>query len=156
MKPDGIVLHPTDWLFMQLAKTTTKEYLGSGPFAAPALPTLWGVSVAVTPVIAAGTALVGVFGTAAQVFTKGGVRVGATDAHQDYFIKNLVAIRAEIRALLATYVPAAFGKVTGLVATPCGAWSEPRKKTSGAGGPSGAPGRWRPATWPLGPFEVMT
>jgi len=60
------------------------------PFAAAATPSLWGVSVAVTPVIAAGTALVGVFGTAAQVFTKGGIRVDATNAHQDYFVKNLM------------------------------------------------------------------
>jgi len=116
LKPDGIVVNPNDWLFMQLAKTSTKEYLGTGPFAAPVAPTLWGVSVAVPPVMAAGTALVGAFGTAAQLFTKGGIRVDATNSHQDYFIKNLVAIRAEIRALLATYLPQAFGKVTGLTA----------------------------------------
>ena len=38
----------------------------------------------------------------------------ASNSHQDYFIKNLTAIRAEERIALAVMVPAAFGKVTGL------------------------------------------
>jgi hypothetical protein len=70
--------------------------------------------VAVTPAIVANTALVGAFKTAAQVFRKGGIRVEASNSHQDYFIKNLVAIRAEERLALAVYRPQAIGKVTGL------------------------------------------
>jgi HK97 family phage major capsid protein len=71
--------------------------------------------VAVTPAIVANTALVGAFGTMSQVFRKGGIRVEASNSHQDFFIKNLVAIRAEERLALAVYRPGAFGKVTGLV-----------------------------------------
>jgi HK97 family phage major capsid protein len=62
----------------------------------------------------AGTALVGAFKTAAQIFRKGGVRVEASNSHADFFVKNLVAIRAEERLALAVYRPAAFGEVTGL------------------------------------------
>ena len=99
---------------VQLAKATgSGEYFGAGPFAAPAGPTLWGRAVAVTNAIAEGTVLVGAFGTAAQLFIKGGLRrVEVSNSHADYFIKNLVAIRAEIRATLTVYRPQAFGTVT--------------------------------------------
>jgi hypothetical protein len=48
------------------------------------------------------------------VFANGGLRVEASNSHQDFFIKNLVAIRAEERLALAVYRPAAFGTATGL------------------------------------------
>lgn len=75
-------------------------------------PTLWGLLVAATPAIAAKLVLVCAFATQAQFFRKGGVRVEASNSHQDFFIKNLVAIRAEERGALAVYRPGAFGKVT--------------------------------------------
>jgi HK97 family phage major capsid protein len=113
--PDGIVMNPANWQSIQLLKTSTGEYMGGGPFQSPVTATLWGLPVVVTPAIEAGTALVGAFGTAAQVFRKGGIRVEASNSHQDFFIKNLVAIRAEERLALAVYRPGAFGEVTGLV-----------------------------------------
>lgn len=114
MMPDGIIMNPANWQKIQLSKTTTGEYLGSGPFNAPQVPTLWGLPVAVTPAITAGVALVGAFRQAAQIFRKGGVRVEASNSHSDFFVKNLVAIRAEERLALAVYRPGAIGEVTGL------------------------------------------
>ncbi len=66
---------------------------------------------AATSVIEPGVALIGAFQTAAQIFRKGGIRVAATNSHQDFFVKNLPAIRAELREALAVYRPAAFGEV---------------------------------------------
>lgn len=115
LQPTGIVMNPSNWLTIQLLKLTTGEYAsGNGPFSAPQVPTLWGVPVALTSAMAAGTALVGAFKTASQLFRKGGLRVEASNSHQDFFTKNLVAIRAEERLALAVYRPAAFGTVTGL------------------------------------------
>ncbi len=113
-RPDGIVMHPTNWLRIILSKNGEGLYYGGGPFAQPGAPMLWGLPVAVTSAIAAGTALVGCFRTFAQLFRKGGVRVEASNAHSDYFVRNLIAIRAEIRAALVVYNEAAFGTVTGL------------------------------------------
>ena len=112
--PDGYVLNPANWTPIQLMKDSTGAYIGGGPFAAPPTPTLWGLPVAVTPSIVAGTGLVGAFKMGGQVFRKGGIRVEASNSHQDFFIKNLVAIRAEERLALAVYRPGAFGTVTAL------------------------------------------
>jgi HK97 family phage major capsid protein len=112
--PTGTIMNPVNWAATALMKTTTGEYMGGGPFSGPVAPTLWGVPVAVSPSIVANTALTGAFKSAAQVFRKGGIRVEASNSHQDFFIKNLVAIRAEERLALAVYRPGAFGKVTGL------------------------------------------
>lgn len=114
LMPDGIVANPTDWSQILLSKTTTGEYLTGGPFQPVQTPTLWGLPVAVTPAIVVGTALVGAYKTGAQVFHHGGIRVESSNSHQDYFVKNLVAIRAEERLALAVYRPGAFGKVTGI------------------------------------------
>ena len=67
-------VHPNNRLTTQLLKDANGQYFGGDPFSTAARPTLWGLPVAVTPVIAAGTALVGVFGIAAQMFRKGGLR----------------------------------------------------------------------------------
>ena len=64
------------------------------------------------------------------MFRHGPIRVDASNCHQDYFTKNLVAIRAEIRAQLALYRPAAFGLVTGLTAAP-GRTSDAREARKG-------------------------
>ena len=114
LPPDGIVLNPAQWKTVLLTKDANGQYYGGGPFASPHAPTLWGLPVAITPAIVAGTALVGAFQTAAQLFRKGGMRVEASNSHSDFFTKNLVAIRAELRAALCVYRASAFGTVTNL------------------------------------------
>lgn len=115
LMPDGIVMNPSNWLSIQLSKNADGDYVsGSGPFSSPQAPTLWGLRVSLTTGIAAGTALVGAFRTAAQLFRNGGLRLEISNSHADFFIKNLVAIRAERREALAVYRPGAFGLVTGL------------------------------------------
>jgi len=50
----------------------------------------------------AGTALIGTR-DGAQVWNRGGMTVEATNAHSDYFFKDLAAIRAERRLGLTVY-----------------------------------------------------
>jgi HK97 family phage major capsid protein len=111
--PSGVVLHPTNWESILLAKDAQGRYIGAGPGAPPAIPSLWGRPVAVSKAIAVGTALV-VSGTAAMVFRRGGINVQTSNSHQDFFVRNMVAIRSEERLALCVFMPAAFGTVTGL------------------------------------------
>jgi len=110
--PTGIVMNPADWFALQPLKDTTGQYIGRNPFEAPAPPSLWGLPVAVTSAIAAKTAFVGAFATQAQFFRRGGLRVDSSNSHADFYIRDLVAIRAEQRGALCCYRPGSFGKVT--------------------------------------------
>jgi HK97 family phage major capsid protein len=114
LMPDGFVLNPADWAHTLLTKSEAGDYYTGGPFSPIQGAALWGLPVAVTPMMTAGVGLTGAFKTGAQVFRRGGIRVEASNSHSDYFIKNLVAIRAEERLALAVYRPGAFGEVTGL------------------------------------------
>jgi HK97 family phage major capsid protein len=114
IQPDGFVMNPTNWLSVQLSKNAQGNYLGTGPWAAAQTPMLWGLPGAITPAIAANTALVGAFATCSQFFRRGGVRAAMSNSHSDFFTTNKVAVLVEERGALAVYREAAFGKVTGL------------------------------------------
>jgi HK97 family phage major capsid protein len=120
VEPDGIVMHPTNWARFRLSKDTAGQYFGGGPMIGAygqtnlAGETAWGLPVAITSAIAENTALVGAFGTMAQVFYRGGLTVEASNSHSDFFQRNLTAIRAERRLALAVYRPQAFHIITAL------------------------------------------
>jgi hypothetical protein len=42
------------------------------------------------------------------------MEIAISDSHDDYFAKNLLLIRAELRAALAVFRPSAFCAVSGL------------------------------------------
>lgn len=111
LEPDAIVVNPADWADIRLLKDGSENYIGGSPFSntgSEPNESLWGKRVVVTAAIEEGTALVGAFSTAAQVFRRGGLTVEASNSHADYFRRNLTAIRAEERLALAVYRPAAF------------------------------------------------
>lgn len=119
-EPDAIVVHPTNWAAMRLAKDSALQYLGGGPMIGAygnniqASNVYWGLQVVVTSRMTLNTALVGAFGTMAQVFYRGGVTIEATNSHGTFFKENLTAIRAERRLALAVYRPEAFHLITAL------------------------------------------
>lgn len=104
---DGIILHPRDWRAIQLLKTeeggTNKgSYLVGGP-TGEAAPIIWGVPVATTTAVTKGTFYVGAFQRFTALFDRMEARVDVSTEHADFFIRNLVAIRAEERLALAVY-----------------------------------------------------
>jgi HK97 family phage major capsid protein len=126
--PSAIVMHPTDWQGIRLSKDANNQYFAGGPFTGAygvgsgnndrsvlgTSDNLWGLPVVVTTSATVGTAVVGAFNTCAEVFRKGGITVEATNANENDFLTNLIAIRAEERLALAVYRPAGFSTVTGL------------------------------------------
>jgi HK97 family phage major capsid protein len=111
LQPDTIIMHPTNWLSTRLLRDgtggTVGQFYGGGPFTSAYGggaadvglfgASLWNTRAVLSSVVGAGTALVGNFGQAAQVWRKGGLSVEASNCHSNYFQVNLVALRAEER-----------------------------------------------------------
>lgn len=114
LDPTGLVFHPNDWEAAVLEKDSQLRYYGNGPFNNETNPTYWSLPVVSTTAMTENTVLVGAFQTAAQVFRRTGITVDMTNANEDDFKYNRVAIRAEERLALAVYRPAGFGTVTGV------------------------------------------
>ena len=62
-----------------------------------------------------GTAYVGDLDAAVQLFQRGSATVFMTDSHADYFVKNIILILAELRALIVVSEPGAIVEVTAAV-----------------------------------------
>ena len=108
---DGIVINPADWAELRLLKDDNLNYIGGSPFSNTGSnpgESLWGKRVIVTTSISSGIALVGAFATGAQLFRRGGLTVEASNSHESFFQKDLVAIRAETRLALGVLRPEAF------------------------------------------------
>ena len=120
IEPDFVVVHPTDYQVLRLLKDSSNQYLGGGPWLGPyggpqgpvgnsnqtttaPADSLWGKPLYVTANIGgAGTALIGTHANA-QVWSRGGLRAEATNAHSNFFQIDLVAMRAERRLGLTMY-----------------------------------------------------
>ena len=122
---DAIVMNPTDYQRIRLAKDgtggTIGQYYGGGYFYGPygnngvaQQPGLWGVNTIVTPTITAGTVLVGNFKQGGSVITKAGAgaRIEVVTGDHDDAIYNRVTVVVEERLGLAVRRPAAFVKIT--------------------------------------------
>ena len=108
---DGIVINPVNWTAIELAKNGVGQYVIGNPVGATE-KRLWSLPVAEALTMPAGSFVVGAFGTGAQLFRKGGIRIEAGFEDRDNFIKNMVTILAEERMNFACYRPEAFVKGT--------------------------------------------
>jgi len=108
--PTAYVLNPIDWEKYELMKDGNEQYFGAGPFALTA-PRLWGLPVIESEALPVGTGFVANWNQAI-VFDREQASIQATDSHADFFIRNLVAILAEMRAAFAVLRPPAFCKFT--------------------------------------------
>jgi HK97 family phage major capsid protein len=118
-EPDGIILHPNDWLDIRLLRTTQGQYI-SAPIVESDPDRLFGKLVVTSPAIAENTGLVGAFGRGAQVWDRDQARVefalaglGDVDG-TDLWSSNAIRFRAESRLAFGTTYPDFFCKVTGI------------------------------------------
>lgn len=107
----AVVFDPADWVDLRLEKDANGNYT-YGPPSGPVGFSIWGMPVVQDMILTAGTGLVGSFDQC-ELFIRRGVTISSTDSHDDWFISEIIAIKATLRAALAVYKPAAFCGLTG-------------------------------------------
>lgn len=110
-EPTGVVLHPNDWEDIELTKDSNGQYLVAVSVAMGGEPRVWRLPVVETPAITEGTALVGAFGTGAQLYDREQANIRISEQHSDFFVRNAIVVLAEQRLALAVKRPEAFVKV---------------------------------------------
>lgn len=107
--PTAYLLNPYDWENIQLIRAD--EDGASGPFlfggpAANEVPTLWNLPVVECESVPQGVGYVGNFKTLI-LWDREQAGVQITDSHNDFFVRNLIAILAEARAAFGCLKPSA-------------------------------------------------
>ena len=110
-EPTGVVLNPLDWEKIETTKDQNGQYLVAVSVALGGEPRVWRIPVVESPAIEEGTALVGAFGTGAQLYDREQASIRISEQHSDFFVRNAVVILAEQRLALAVKRPESFVKV---------------------------------------------
>jgi HK97 family phage major capsid protein len=110
-EPTGVVLHPNDWEDIELTKNTQGTYLMAVSMQLGSEARIWRMPVIDTPAIPEGEALVGAFGTAAQLYDREQASIRISEQHADFFVRNAIVVLAEQRLALAVKRPEAFVKI---------------------------------------------
>jgi HK97 family phage major capsid protein len=104
--PNGVAVHPSDWMRMRLLKDADGKYLLGDPQSNVA-PNLFGLPVVPTTAITIDKFLVGDFGRAATLYDRQAPTVQLSTEDGDNFVRNLVTLRCESRLGLAIKNPTA-------------------------------------------------
>lgn len=114
--PNGYLMHPTDVEKLDLLTDNENRFYFGGPggtfipgggSAGP----LWNLPIVESEAIAAGTAYVADW-RKAILWDREQSSIQMTDSHADFFVRNLVAILAEMRVAFGVVQPSAFVKIT--------------------------------------------
>jgi hypothetical protein len=88
-----VLLNPLDWAALDIA---VMDSTGNGPTSAR---NFWGLRPIASSGVPAGTAYVGDFKAGVTLFKRGNASVYLTDSHADYFVRNILVVLAEARAI---------------------------------------------------------
>ncbi len=111
--PSGYVMHPFDWEDIELTKAAGDgHYVMATNVAVGAETRAWRQPVVESPAMPEGTFLTGAWGLGAQLYDRAQANIRIADQHADFFIRNAIAILAEMRLALAVKRPESFVKGT--------------------------------------------
>jgi HK97 family phage major capsid protein len=108
--PNGYVINPADLQSLDEIATSQDAFYFGGPSGANGTTPLWGLPVIESEAVPAGTAYVGDW-RKAVLWDREQSTITTTDSHADFFVRNLVAILAEMRAAFGVIQPNAFVEV---------------------------------------------
>jgi HK97 family phage major capsid protein len=114
--PNGLVVHPNDWYSTGFltAKDSAGNYLLANPGAGiDQLNSIWGLRVVVSEAMTENTILIGDF-RQAVVADRQQATIYVTDSHNDWFVRNILAVLAEERLGFGVLDPEAFATVTAV------------------------------------------
>jgi HK97 family phage major capsid protein len=109
-RANGYVINPADLEKMDEVATGMDQFYFGGPSGANNTSPLWGLPVIESEAVPAGTAYCGDW-TRAILWDREQSTITTTDSHADFFIRNLVAILAEMRAAFGVIQPNAFVEI---------------------------------------------
>lgn len=104
--PTAYAFNPADLETIDLLKDDQGRFYYGGP-SDGGVQRHWRLPVVETEAVPEGTGLVGDF-RQAVLWDREQAAISATDSHSDFFVRNLVAILAELRAAFGVLRPAAF------------------------------------------------
>jgi len=108
-RPGAIVVHPNDAETLDLLTDDNGRFYFGGP-AQGGVGTVWRVPVVESEAIDEGTGLMGDF-RKAVLWNREQASIQVSDSHSDFFIRNMVAILAEMRAAFGVIRPTAFCEI---------------------------------------------
>ena len=103
--PTAYVMHPLDWEAFDLSVDNEERYYFGGPMVL-GTPRLWGLPVVECEGCTQGTGYVA-YWPGAVIWDREQANIRMSDSHANFFIQNLVAILAELRAAFGLLFPAA-------------------------------------------------
>lgn len=112
-EPSGLIISPTDWQNILLAKDGTGRFMFGDPSSPNAGKTLWGLPPVVTNAIATGTLLTGDFLMHSLLVRRMNITLAVGWINDD-FAKGRIALKMTSRSCLVVYRGQAFCQVTGL------------------------------------------
>jgi HK97 family phage major capsid protein len=111
--PSAVLVHSTDWQNIRLLKDANGNYIWGSPSTAGP-EQIWGLPVAQTETLTAGTALVADLLRYTALYTRRGLNVQVSNSHSTFFVEGKQAVRADVRVAFVVYRPASICTVTGL------------------------------------------
>ena len=108
-QPTAYVMHPNDWEDIDLLQDNEARYYFGGP-SVLGTPRLWGLPVVESEGMTEGYAVCADW-RRAVLLDREQTQILVSDSHADFFVRNLVAILAELRAAFFVLRPSAFVEI---------------------------------------------
>lgn len=107
--PTAYVLHPNDWEDLDLTQDNEARYYFGGP-SVLGNPRLWGLPVVESEGETEGQGMVADW-RLAVLWDREAANILMSDSHSDFFVRNMIALLAEMRAAFGVLRPAAFVEI---------------------------------------------